>query len=304
MANDIHGARFAPARGVGDTVVRAGALRRISWGGIFAGLFLVLAVQLLLGILGFGVGLSLVHPGQGGTPDMGNIGLGVVIWWAVSYFIALLIGGYAAARLAGIAPRFDGVLHGLVTWAFALIVSLIVIFYLLSGMIGGAAGVVGSAVSAAGQGLKAAVPEVAQTVGLSTEQIQQRAKELLQPTEPSRMSNEQATAQLARDAATYLAGGNGAQQARNQIIAIVAAKLGISRDDAAKRFDQWAAQFNQTKANVVTQGATQVADQAAGTLSKVSLGIFGALLLGAIFSALGGAWGARPRRWAEAAPLR
>lgn len=114
------------------------------------------------------------------------------------------------------------------------------------------------------------------------------------------MSNEQATAQLARDAVVYLAGGKEAQQARNRIIGIIAAKLGISRDDAAKRFDQWAAQFNRTKSNV-TQGAKQVANQAVGTLSQASLGVFGALLLGAIFSGLGGAWGTRARRLASLA---
>ncbi|HJU17450.1 MAG TPA: hypothetical protein VJ770_13405 [Stellaceae bacterium] len=304
MVNEVHGARLAaPVRG-GDVVVRPGAFRRISWGGVFAGLFLVLAIQLLLSILGFGVGLSLMHPGRGGTPGVGNIGLGVAIWWVVSYWIALVIGSYAAARLAGIALRFDGVLHGLVTWAFALTVTSIIAIYLLTtavgGIIGGAAGVVGGAVSAAGQALKAAVPEAAQAVGLSTGQIQQRAGELLQPTDPSRMNNEQAAAQLARDAATYLAGGKDAQRARNQIIGIIAARLGISRDDAAKRFDQWSAEVKST----IAGGTAQVADQATGMLGQASLGVFGALLLGAIFSGLGGAWGTRPRLLVEEIPRR
>lgn len=182
MVTEIGGVRSAAAVDGGDIVLRPGAFRRISWGGIFAGLFLVLAIQLLLSLLGFGVGLNLVHPGRGGTPGVGNIGLGVVIWWAVSYFIALVIGSYAAARLAGITLRFEGVLHGLVTWAFSLTVTSIIIFYLLTmavgGVMGGVAGVVGSAVSTAGQGLKAAVPEVAQAAGLSTDKIQQHAKEL------------------------------------------------------------------------------------------------------------------------------
>ncbi len=182
-----------------------------------------------------------------------------------------------------------------------------VTLYLLTtavgGVIGGAFGVVGNAVSAAGQGLKTAAPEVAKAAGLSSEQMQQRAKELLQPTEPSKMSNEQAEAQITKEVGRYLAGGSGAQQARDQIIAIMAAKLGISRDDAAKRFDQWAAQFNQTKSNVA-QGAKQVATQATSILSQASLWTFAALLLGAIFSGLGGAWGTRPRTLAEEVPLR
>ena len=40
-------------------VARAG--RRVSWGAIFAGVVIAVAVQLLLGILGTGIGLSMVY---------------------------------------------------------------------------------------------------------------------------------------------------------------------------------------------------------------------------------------------------
>ncbi len=103
MANEIHGARLASAAGAGDVVVRPGPFRRISWGGIFAGLFLVLSIQLLLSMLGFGIGLSIVEPGQGGVPNAGAIGIGAAVWWVVTYIIALVVGSYAAARLAGVA---------------------------------------------------------------------------------------------------------------------------------------------------------------------------------------------------------
>ncbi|HJU16463.1 MAG TPA: hypothetical protein VJ770_08325 [Stellaceae bacterium] len=68
----------------------------------------------------------------------------------------------------------------------------------------------------------------------------------------------------------------------------------FSKDNAAKRFDQWAAQFNKTKSQVV-QGAKQTAGQAADVLSQASIWAFVALLLGAIFSGLGGIWGTQPR---------
>lgn len=108
------------------------------------------------------------------------------------------------------------------------------------------------------------------------------------------MSNEQAAAQIAKNVGIYLAGGSGAPQARDQIIAIMAAKLGISKDDATKRFDQWVSQFNKTKSNVV-QGAKQTAGQATDVLSQASIWAFVALLLGAIFSGIGGVWGIQPR---------
>lgn len=140
-----------------------------------------------------------------------------------------------------------------------------------------------------------AAPEVAKAAGISSDQVQQRAHELLEPTDPSKMSNEQAAAQLTRDVGTYLAGGSGAQQAREQIIGIMAAKLGISREEATARFDQWVGQFNRGKLNVV-HGAKQAASQATGILSQASIWAFVALLLGAIVSALGGAWGTHPPR--------
>ena len=39
--------------------------RRISWGAIFAGVVIAVAVQLVMGILGTGIGLSMVDPVQG-----------------------------------------------------------------------------------------------------------------------------------------------------------------------------------------------------------------------------------------------
>jgi hypothetical protein len=77
------------------------ARRRISWGAIFAGVTVVLAVQLLLSMLGLGVSLSFVNPAEGNSPNTSSIGLGAGTWWGVSYLIALFAGGYVAGRLAG-----------------------------------------------------------------------------------------------------------------------------------------------------------------------------------------------------------
>jgi len=293
MSDNAYVSRQSPTV-PGEAVVPSDVRRRMSWGGVFAGLFLVLAIQLLLSLLGFGIGLSMVQSGQGGAPNAGTIGIGAAVWWVVIYLIALVLGGFAAARLAGVARRFDGVLHGLVTWAFALIVTFSLLTTAVGGVIGGAFGVVGHVLSGAGQGLKAVAPEVTKAAGISPGQIRQQSKELLQPTDPSKMSNEQAAAQIAKDVGVYLAGGSGAPQAREQIVAIMAAKLGISKDEAAKRFDQWVSQFDKTTSNVV-QGAKQTAGQAADVLSQASIWAFVALLLGAIFSGIGGVWGTQPR---------
>src|SRR5258708_22511225 len=123
-----------------ETGLAAGlaTVNRMSWGAVFAGLFIVFAIQLLFSLLGFGVGLRLVQPASGGGADAGNIGLGAVVWWMVTYLIALIVGCYAAAWLAGTTRSFDGALHGVVTWAMGLAVSLFLVTSAIGGLLGGA----------------------------------------------------------------------------------------------------------------------------------------------------------------------
>ena len=42
--------------------------KRLSWGAIFAGVVIAVAIQLVLGILGTGIGLTMVDPVEGTTP--------------------------------------------------------------------------------------------------------------------------------------------------------------------------------------------------------------------------------------------
>ena len=92
---------------------------RISWGAIFGGVVLVVAVQLLLSLLGAGTGLGTVNVNAGTTPDASSLGIGAGAWWIITSIIALAFGGYASAWLAGIELRWDGMLHGLITWGLA-----------------------------------------------------------------------------------------------------------------------------------------------------------------------------------------
>ena len=92
---------------------------RISWAAIVAGVILVIATQLLLSMLGLGVGLGLVSPSTNGTPGASSFDIGAGVWWLASSLAALALGGYVAAWLGGLTTRFDGVLPGLGTWGIA-----------------------------------------------------------------------------------------------------------------------------------------------------------------------------------------
>jgi hypothetical protein len=274
--------------------------RRISWGAVFAGVVMVLAVEVLLSLLGLGVGLGTVDLAQSGaTPSAGSLGLGAGIWWGVSYLIALVIGGYIAARLAANLAGFDGMLHGLLTWGFALLVTVYLLSTAAGSVIGGAFSAVSSTLSAAGQTVKEAAPQMVQAAGVTPDNVQQKAKDLLaaQPTNanPRTMNAEQAQQEIAANLPKLATGDAQARQAaHDRIIAIVAAQANISPDEANQRLDRLQAQATQAKDQAVST-AKQVGDQAAGGLSRASLMAFVALLLGAGAAAGGGHMGARSR---------
>lgn len=265
--------------------------RRVSWPALFAAVFVAVAIQLLLSILGVAVGLGLISP-VGAAPQAGSLGMGAGIWWFVSTLIALLIGGFVAAWMAGVRSRFDGLLHGIVTWA---IVTLVVVYLLttaLGGLLGGAFSVVGSGLSAAGSGIKAAAPQLAQAAGVTPETVQQQAQAYLQPadTNPASMSPQDAQKEIAKALATYVAGGPDAAAAKDRIIAIMVAQMKISPEDATKRFDQLQARATRMK-NEAVQAAKKTATAGAGGASDASYLIVGVLLLDAIAAAIGGSLG-------------
>jgi hypothetical protein len=270
--------------------------RRISWGAVFAGVVIVLAVQLLLSMLGLGIGLSTINPTDGSTPNAGSFGIAAAAWWGISYLLALLAGGYVAGRLAPSRLPLDGALHGLLTWAFALLVT----FYLLTtaagGAIGGAFSAVSGTLSAAGQTVKDAAPQAAQAAGITPDMIGQKAKELLnaQPTntDPKNLNSEQAQQEIAANLPKLASGGVQAQQAHDRVVAIMAAQLKITPDEANQRLDKMQSQVAQTVGQTKDK-AKQVADKTAAGLSKAALIAFVSLLLGAIAAALGGSLGVR-----------
>src|SRR3954451_14244561 len=98
--------------------------------------------------------------------------------------IALGLGGYVAAWLAGIEIRFDGMLHGLITWGVAMLLTIYLLTSAVGGIIGGGCSALGGIASAAGSGVKEAAKPIAQAAGVSPAILQQQAQAYLQPTNP------------------------------------------------------------------------------------------------------------------------
>jgi hypothetical protein len=129
-------------------------INQISWGAVLAGVAVALAAQLVLNLLGVGIGLATVDTSGGNNPDPRTFSIGAGAWWAVSGIIAASIGGYAAGRLSGRPKESTAGWHGLIAWAG----TTLVVFYLLSTalgtVIGGAFSAVSSAVGGVGRSLR------------------------------------------------------------------------------------------------------------------------------------------------------
>lgn len=140
--------------------------RRVSWGAIFAGVVIVLAVSMLLSLLGSSIGLFMTDPTLS-EPFKGVFGT-VGIWTAISILIGLACGGFVAGKLAGT----DGFIHGFVVWSATLIAGAVLIgsitagIFRMTGNILGAAGtVVAEAGSAVGDGVSALADEAENIFG-------------------------------------------------------------------------------------------------------------------------------------------
>ncbi|TCP71733.1 hypothetical protein [Sphingomonas sp. PP-CE-1G-424] len=269
---------------------------RISWGAIFAGVVIAIAVQLVLGILGTGIGLTMVDPVEGTTPGAAGFGIGAGIYWIITTIIALGAGGYSAARLAGVHDRFDGLVHGLVVWGVTLILTLYLLTSAVGGIIGGAFRTVGSVATAAGSGIGAAAPKVADVAGVDTGDVRDEASAYLStaPSDPAQMTPEQAQKEIAKELPALARGGQDGAQAESQIVDIVAAQRKISRPEAQAQVTRAKAQFVKTKDNAI-QTAKSATDKAAGAAAGTSFMVVIALLIGAAAAGFGATAATRRR---------
>jgi hypothetical protein len=275
-------------------IIRAG--RRISWGAIFAGVVIAVAIQLVMGILGTGIGLSMVDPVEGSTPGATGFGIGAGLYWLITTVVALGAGGYAAARVSGVTEKFDALVHGLVVWGVTLLLTLYMLTSAVGGIIGGAFRTVGAVAGAAGSTVGAAAPKVAQVAGVDQNDVQAEAAKYLSsaPSDFAQMTPEQAQKEIAKQLPAMARGGADGARAESRVVDIVAAQRKISRDQAQAQVNQAKADFVKTK-NEAVQTAKTTADAAAGAAAKTSFILVLALLIGAGASAFGATSAARRR---------
>ncbi len=143
-------------------------INQISWGAVLAGVVVALVTQIVLNMLGIGIGAATLEPAVGDNPSATSFSIGAGIWFALSAILAALAGGYAAGRLAGVPRESTAGWHGLTAWAL----TTLVIFYLLGSTVGGILG-------GAYRGVTNTLGSVASAVGSTAETAVQIAAPIL-----------------------------------------------------------------------------------------------------------------------------
>jgi hypothetical protein len=256
-------------------------INKISWGAVFAGAALALVAQIILNMLGVGIGAATLDPGSGDNPAASTFSIGAGIWFAVAGILAALLGGYAAGRLAGKPKESTAGWHGLTAWA----VSTLVLFYLLtttiSGLVGGTLSTLGNVAGAVGSTAQTAAEVAGEQPGGADpfSAIQQALQG----------SGAEAAIAAVRAAVT----GDQAQteQAREEAAQALAQSQNIPIEQAREQVAQYQQQYEQA-AQQAQQTATEAADTAAtATTTGALLGAV-SLILGAIAAWFGGRIGA------------
>lgn len=255
-------------------------INSVSWSAIFAGVVVALVVQVLLTMLGVGIGVATLDPVAGDKPAASTFSIAAAIWYVVAGIIAAFAGGYIAARMSGKTSATTSALHGLTTWAFTTLLVLYLLTTAVGAVVGGAFTGITSAVGGLGQTVaQMAAPMLAEANPLDVIENQVRATG----------NDPEALQANAVNAIRALVTGDemGAGQARQQAAQALANARGIPVDQAQQQVAEIEQQYRQSVAEA-QQAATQAADTAASVVSTSAIAAFIALVLGAIAGWIGG----------------
>ncbi len=264
---------------------RLAGFRSLSWSGIIAGVLAAISVQLLLNLLGIGIGAGSIDAVHGDQPGQG-MAVGVLVWFVLSWIVSLAIGAWTACQFSSYGDRRTGALQGFMVWA----VASIVIVYLLStaagNLIGGTASVIGRTASLLGAGAKSTAPSVAGMVsratGITSSDISAQAGDV---------ASDPKFQQVIGDA---VQNGSLSVDDREALASLLVERGHMSLAQANTDIDKWQVQIVDG-AQSAKSTVLKVEDKAASGVSATGFGSFFSLLLGLVAAVVGGIFGASPK---------
>src|SRR6185312_4854526 len=184
-----------------------GPVAGMSWGAIFGGSFVAIAVMAALSLLGAGIGLASAPAAETAGGLAMGLGIGAVVWLIVSGVVSFYAGGWVTGRLTRTGIVSESVVHSAVTWAFATTAFLFLLTTAVGGALGGAASLLGAGVKTAAAGGGAYAAGAPESVSGMTSQVTGEVNQLTRRAQANAPSREQ-VAQTAGTAA-QVAGASG-----------------------------------------------------------------------------------------------
>ena len=250
----------------------------VSWPAIIAGTVVAAASSLILLALGSGLGLSSVSPWSGSGASATTFTVMAAIWLIVVQWVASGLGGYLTGRLRSkwVSTHthevfFRDTAHGLIMWALAAVLGVL----LLASAVASA---LDTGVRAAGSASSGAVNAAAS--GANPYDIDT----LFRSSHPD--ANGPATntsMEATRILGHALTAGQMPAADRTYLAQLVAARSGLSQEEAQQRVD------------AVTAQARQAADTARKAGAMASIYIALSMLVGAFIAGVAAAMGGRVR---------
>jgi len=286
------------------TVVSTSApFRALSWGAILAGAVAALALQIVLMMLGAGLGLAIYNPITDENP-VAELGAGAAVIQGLAAVLSLWVGGWVAGRFTGRLGLKVGCLHGFMVWCLATVVVIAAMSFGAGWALGDLSKLVGGGLSMAGRPMAAAVGGATELAKSSLE----RSGGMMSSFTDEGLSSPPAgktpgdAIRAKRDlgfAVTRLFSSDPAMVAGNQqaIVTLLVEQQGMSEPDARKMVESWSASYEKLKTDLaaakekVSLRAREAAEKAATTLSILSLCSFAAFVLGACSAMWGGKHG-------------
>ncbi|MFZ7301051.1 hypothetical protein [Enterococcus gallinarum] len=161
----------------------------LSWGSIFAGVVTFIALFMTFSLIGSAIGFGMVEPTSNNPLD--GVGTGLMIWTVVTLILSL----FGAGFVSGVAARRVGLVHGFLTWATSMIVTIVMLSYLTIGAFSVVGSLLGNIASAVGSGVEnvasgtadvasKAFDEITGNMGdIDTDQLQADVRDVLKDTD-------------------------------------------------------------------------------------------------------------------------
>jgi hypothetical protein len=251
----------------------------LSWSSAIAGALAATAIASILLALGTGIGLAVASP-YASNVSTGTMTIAGAVWLVLAQSIGFAAGGFLSARtrrpaagtLTPAEIRFNDGATGFMTWAI--------------GALGFALLVVAVSMATAMGGARGGVTAVAQQT--SSDPIGYYVDSLLRtPQDRQTGMTDQDRAQVTRVLANAISKGQLSDEDRSYLAGLVAARSGVSQDEAQNRV--------QTIVNQAHDSFKQATDTVRRGAEYVAFWTFMSLLFGAVCATLGGLLGGELR---------